>query len=237
MDRFGLNLDLPFIHRQHSHIGHDNGQNVWESWNFSGLGDLIVSGQLGLLLPAGGSGPSLNMAAGVKLATGQTDVKNSDGETAEVTIQPGTGSTDAIMGLYFRQNVLSVPTLSGKFSALPLQLGISYQANGKGTDDYRFGNVVLAHLGSVYQFLDHASLPFQVNAKFQDFADVGSTGEPRENTGGTWIFLSPGLNVNMTDTFSAYSFIQIPIYQNVHGLQQTARFNLQIGLTASVSII
>jgi hypothetical protein len=237
MSRLGLNLDLPFIHREHSHIGHENGQDVWEYWNFSGLGDMILSGQLGVLLPAGGIGPYLSLTAGVKLPTGVTNAKNAEGELAEVTIQPGTGSTDAIFGIYYSQSLFAVPTLTGKVSRAPISFGLSYQANGKGTDDYRFGNTLLAHVGMAYQILNGAALPLQLNARFQDFADVGLTGEPRENTGGTWMYLSPGLEVNLSEVFSFNSFVQIPIYQNVHGLQQTARFNLQLGLSASVTVI
>jgi hypothetical protein len=237
MTRLGFNFDLPLIHRRHSHIGHEEGQDVWEYWNFSGLGDLTLSGQIGVLLPVGGVGPYLSFGAGLKLPTGVTNAKNADGELAEVTIQPGTGSTDAIFGVNYRQSLLTAPTLTGKVSSMPFSAGLSYQANGKGTDNYRFGNTLLAHLGLVYQFLDRAALPLQLNARIQDFADVGLTGEPRENTGGIWVYFSPGLEVNLSEVFSFNTFVQVPIYQYVHGLQQTARFNLQLGLSASVSIM
>ena len=237
LDALGLNIELPFIHREHNHIGHENGQNIWESWNFSGLGDMIVSTQYALLRPSEEFEPYVSLLVGVRIPTGVTGMKNAEGEEAEVTIQPGTGSLDGIIGINYRQTLLSVPTVSGKYSALPLSVGVSYQANGKGTYDYRFGNSLLASVGTAYQFIDRASLLFQVNGRFQGFADVGTTGEFRDNTGGTWIFVSPGLSTQLSDVFSAQAYIQVPLYQDVHGIQQTARFNLQFGLSANVDLL
>ena len=171
------------------------------------------------------------------LPTGITRAKNGDGEEAEVTLQPGSGSTDGIIGMSFRQVLLSVPTVTGEYSALPLVLGMTYQINGAGTDGWRFGNSLVASLGTAYQFTHRMSLLLQFNGKFQGFADIGETGEPRENTGGTWIFASPGVSVELSDGFSAYGYVQIPVDQNVHGIQQAARFNLQFGISASVDLL
>ncbi len=236
LDALALNVEVPFIHREHSHIGHENGRDVWESWNFSGLGDIIVSAQYAVLSPSAEFAPYLSLLVGAKLPSGITDAKNSRGEEAEVTIQPGTGSLDGVFGVFYRKTLLSVPTVSGLYSALPLSIGVTYQVSGKGKDDYRFGNTLLAHVGTEYQFANRASFLLQANGKFQDFADVGATGEFRENTGGTWIFVSPGLKIQLTDAFSAYMYTQIPVYQNVHGIQQTAKFNLQFGISSNFGL-
>ncbi len=231
VNNFALGVEVPFIHREHSHIDHPNGESVWQSWNFSGLGDVIVSGQVAIVLPSEEFEPSLSIIGGVKFPTGVTEAKNNDGEEAELTIQPGTGSHDGFLGVNFRQTLLSVPTLSGLYSALPIIVGITYQVNGRGKDDYRVGNILLAHVATSYQFARRASLLLQANGRIQDFADVGSTGEPRENTGGAWIYLSPGISLQPSDAFSGTSYIQLPLYQNVHGIQQTARFNLLFSLS------
>jgi hypothetical protein len=235
--RLGLNVDIPFVHREHSHIGHEDGKDMWESWNFSGLGDMVVSAQYALLVPSEEFQPYVSLVVGMKLPTGVTGFKNVDGEEAEVTIQPGTGSLDGIVGLNYRQTLLSVPTVSGSYSALPLTIGATYQFNGKGTYDYRFGNSLITSVGTAYQFTNRASLLFQANGRFQDFADVGTTGEFREDTGGTWIFASPGLSFQLADAFSAYGYVQLPIYQNVHGIQQTAKVNLLFGVSYKIDLL
>ncbi|MGB2868095.1 MAG: hypothetical protein WBD36_06580 [Bacteroidota bacterium] len=236
-DRLGLGLDIPFVSRQHSHIHHHQGEDLWESWSFSGLGDMIVSAQYSILLPESEFDPYLGIHAGVKLATGVTDVRNAEGEAAEVSIQPGSGSTDGIVGLHFRQTIASVPTLSGDFSSLPLAAGVSYQFTGVGTDGWRFGNTLLVHAGTSYQFSHRATLLFQVNGKFQGYADVGLTGEPGENTGGTWIYTSPGLSLEVNDAIAVLGYIQLPVYQKVNGIQQAAAFNIQFGISANIGLL
>jgi hypothetical protein len=237
LDRLGLSVDVPFVHREHSHIAHHPAGDEWESWNFSGLGDLVGTAQFALVVPSAEFEPYLSLIGGVKLATGVTDVRNVAGEEAEVTIQPGTGSVDEFIGLNYRQTLISVPTISGQYSALPLALGVTYQFNGAGRDDYRAGNVLLAHVATSYQLARRASVLLQANGKFQDYADVGSTGEPRSNTGGTWIFLSPGIGLQLSDALAGSFYIQIPVYQNVHSIQQTAKFNLLFGLSFGFDLL
>jgi len=237
LDKLALSVDVPFVHREHSHIAHHPAGDEWESWNFSGLGDVVLTGQFALLLSSAEFESYLSFIGGVKLATGVTDEKNVAGEEAEVTIQPGTGSIDKFIGLNYRQTLLSVPTISGEYSALPLTLGFTYQSSGAGKDEYRFGNILLAHLATSYQFAKRASFLLQANGKFQDYADVGLTGEARDNTGGTWIFLSPGIGLQMSDALGGSFYIQIPVYQNVHGIQQTAKFNLLFGLSCNFDLL
>src|SRR5512144_859307 len=40
---------------------------------------------------------------GLKLPTGRTTVANGEGEVAERTLQPGTGTTDGLFGAYYRE--------------------------------------------------------------------------------------------------------------------------------------
>jgi hypothetical protein len=236
-DRLGIVMDVPYVTRQHSHIHHHEGEDLWESWSFSGLGDVVATAQYSVIVPETEFQPFVSLLAGVKLPTGVTDMKNGEGEEAEVSIQPGTGSTDGIFGLQYRQTIVSVPTLAGNFSSLPLIASVTCQFNGAGTNGWRFGNMLFAHVGTAYQFAHRANFLLQLNGRFQDFADVGLTGEPRENTGGTWIYVSPGLNIDLTEGISATGFVQVPLYQNVHGIQQTAKFNLQFGVTANVGLL
>jgi hypothetical protein len=236
-NRLTLDLAVPFIHREHSHIQHEGNASTWESWDFSGLGDIVLNAHYRVIQPDSSEfSPVVNLIGGIKSSTGITGIRNAEGEEADVTIQPGTGSVDGIAGIQYDQNLLTVPTLSGRYATLPLLVGISYQFTGKGTDDYRFGNTLLAHIGLSYPALDRASLLLQINGKFQDYADVGLTEEPRENTGGSWVFVSPGLGVQLDDALRGYAYVQVPVYQNVHGIQQTAGFNLLLNLSYSLDL-
>ncbi|HTK82702.1 MAG TPA: transporter [Bacteroidota bacterium] len=235
-DRFAFGFTLPYIHREHTHLSHEETPAVPESWNFSGLGDIVLKSQFVLLMPDQEFEPYLGVSVGLKLPTGATGSKNNDGEEAEVTIQPGTGSTDVIFSLNYRQTLASVPTFNNQYSALPLIIGLGYQASGTGKDDYRFGNTLHVHVGTSYELFSAVSLLFQVNGRFQEFADVGMTDEPRDNTGGSWIYASPGLSLQLGDDIAAHGYVQLPMYQDVHGLQQTSALNLQFGISFSPNL-
>jgi hypothetical protein len=236
-DRFALGIDVPFVHREHSHIQHLDGVDMWEQWNFSGLGDILMTATLVPILPTADEDGFLGVSAGIKAATGVTDARNAEGEEAEVTIQPGTGSVDAFIRVNFRETIATIPAFGGVFATLPLEIGLSYQRSGRGKDDYLAGNILLAHVGTSYQITRHASLLVQLNARSQGFADIGSTDEPRENTGGTWIFASPGVSVELSDACAATAFVQLPVYQDVHGIQQVSSANLSFGLSYTLNLL
>lgn len=239
LDRLALQVELPFVHREHTHFLIE--ENEFESWNFTGLGDMVVSGQLAALLPPSEFSPYLSFTVGVKLATGVTHAVNGEGEPAEVTIQPGSGSTDLLVGADYRQALLSVPMLAGDLHVtLPLHIGVSYRLNGEGTLDWQFGNQLLASIGSEYRFANRATLTFQINGRFQEEADPGRVDPadvPPGNTGGTWIFASPGLRFKLSDAFSAFAITQIPVYQDVNGIQQTSNLNLRLGLAFETGLL
>jgi len=237
-NRLDIGFVLPYVHREHNHIHHENGQTNLENWNFSGIGDILLTGNYAVILPSMEKEIFFGITAGVKLPSGVTNSVNAEGETAEVTIQPGTGSIDEIIGANFRYPLFTIQTTEKDvYSAIPLIIGVSYKISGKGTDDYKFGNSLLVTAGTNYQFTKTAGLTLQFNVRNQDYADTGTTGEPSANTGGTWMYLSPGLNLNFTDNIALFGIIQLPVYINVHGLQQASSFNAQIGISANTTLL
>jgi len=229
-DYLTFNLNLPYIQRKHTHIHNHHGEMIRQSWNFNAPGDLNLNSSLALL-KNDETRSELYFNAGIKIPTGVTDVKNSEGEEAEVTLQPGSGSVDYLVGAIYTQNLASIPFISGSgFSELPLILNINYRINNKGTDNYKFGNALYIHLSTAYRFIEKLSFLIQLNLKFQDKANVGITNEPEGNTGGQWLFLSPGLKFHIFNNLSIASYIQIPLYQNFNGIQQAAPYNLQFSV-------
>ncbi len=231
-DAAAVGVELPFIHREHTHL--EEGRA--ESFDISGFGDVTVGATYAILPPAEESGAYLGVQAGLKLPSGATGARSGGGERAETTIQPGTGSLDAIVGLNYRADLFRVPAPTGETGILPIVAGVTYQVNGRGTGGYRIGNTLLASLGTQYDLSSGVSLLVQANGMFRGYADVGSTGEFRGNTGGAWIFFSPGMSIRMGDAVSASGYFQIPLFIDVHGIQQASKFNLQFGLTADLDL-
>ena len=51
--------------------------------------------------------------------------------------------------------------------------------------------------------------------------DSGEQAEP-EDSGGKFVFLSPGVSYALGKNLQVYSFLQLPVYQYVNGVQLTA---------------
>lgn len=142
----------------------------------------------------------------------------------------GTGSWDALAGAGAEWQLGgSADGASGKI--IPLCLSLTGRYNGTGVEDYRIGSQIQAHLGSEYPLGRSLALLGQANFRIRAKDDPGSSGEDDEDTGGSWLYLSPGLRVTAGPLASVYGLVQIPVYQRVNGVQLVSEVNLFVGVT------
>ena len=103
---WGMTAMLPVVHRIHHHIqNNDDGSQTPESWKFTEMGDLRLLGRY-QFTPTESAEHALGqwgLYFGAKLPTGSHRVTNPEGERAERTLQPGTGTTDALFGAFVRR--------------------------------------------------------------------------------------------------------------------------------------
>lgn len=224
---WGATVTAPVIDRDHTHIHNHRGQQLLESWDFTALGDVRAFGryQVTPWMSGNQDDPVVNTAGvlfGLKLPTGSTTETNGQGVPAERNLQPGTGTTDALIGGYFRQT-LPLRDLSWFVQAvadLPLN---TYH-------DYKPGNQLMATVGVRYEATDRLALMLQLNMLFKA-RDSGAEAEP-ENSGGQFYFVSPGLSFAITKDVQLYAFYQQAVYQYVNGVQLTANWAAVGGITA-----
>jgi hypothetical protein len=205
------------------HIHNHGGAQIPEAWDFRKLGDARVLARR-RLATSETSEPTLGMAGvnfGLKLPTGQTNVRNSEGELAERTLQSGTGTTDALAGVYYTR-ILPARNLSW-FGQAMLQLPLNYH------EDYKPGKRLSLDAGLRYGVGDNLGLMLQANILFRSH-DKGEQAEP-EDTGGRSVFISPGVSYALTKSVQVYGFLQLPVYQYVNGVQLTARHAVTAGIT------
>ena len=69
----------------------------------------------------------------------------------------------------------------------------------------------------------------QLNALYRS-RDSGAQAEP-EDTGGGFLFVSPGISYALTKTTQVYAFVQKPLYQYVNGVQLTADWSALVGIS------
>lgn len=223
---WGVSVTLPVTSRSHSHIhnhhDHDGGvSHETDVWNFSRIGDMRVVGRYQLM--GDGLSPSAGVNFGVKLPTGSHKVDNADGQRAERSLQPGTGTTDGIVGAWYR-----LPLQDGD-SALFVQ-AMAQVAVGQ-SDGFRPGNQYSVDVGWQRQLAPQWAAFVQANFQLRS-RDSGIDAEP-EDSGSRKLFLSPGLSYAIARDFQAYAFVQLPVRQHVNGVQLTADWAAMLGVSKS----
>jgi hypothetical protein len=221
---WAVNVLLPMVDREHQHIHNHHGARLEESWSFTELGDarVLFRRRLGAwenheahTVATGG----LNF--GVKLPTGPTDVTNAAGDLAERTLQPGSGTTDLLLGGYYS---MDLPEKDWSWFMQGLaQLPLNTH------DDYKPGNRITLDAGVRRALGDRLALMLQANYLFKAH-DQGLQAEP-EDSGGKFLFLSPGMSYAFSRTFQAYGFLQLPLYQDVKGVQLVADYAVTVGFS------
>ncbi len=218
---WGLNITAPIVSRSHSHIHNHHGAMIEEAWNFTRLGDMRLTGRY--RFTADESAPesgNFGLQFGAKLPTGETNVANSSGDVAERSLQPGTGTTDAILGAFYSG---ALGPESSWFADLKLQAALEERT------EYKPGNSVSLDLGISYPLRGRTALLLQLNTQWKD-QDAGENAEP-DDTGGTFVHVSPGFGVELGEKTRLYGFVQLPLFQDVNGVQLTADWSLAAGIS------
>jgi len=228
---WSVSAALPYVDRFHAHIHNELGVAEYERWEYNGIGDLEVVG-----LRSFGGGESRNRyfaTAGVKAPTGVTDVKNEEGDQPEPAARPGSGSWDVLAGAGAEWRMGGSRGEDGA-GGIPLRLSVTGRLNGRGTEEYRIGSQVQAHVASELPVGKTFALLGQANFRVRAKDDVGASGLEEEDTGGSWLYLSPGLRVSTGTRASIYGLVQIPVYQRVNGIQLVSDVNLYCGVTGGI---
>jgi len=213
---WGVSVLVPYVQRRHSHV--DTATSTSEAWEFSGIGDLQVIGRYRRTSDA--SAP-WGFLAGLKLPSGNIDESNSDGVRAERSLQPGSGTTDAIAGLYHTTLMLIGDRPVNRFMQARIQAPVNARAG------YRPGDQFGLDVGLTWPAGLRLSGMLQLNALVKE-RDRGPEAEPEES-GGSFLWLSPGLSYSPDRRLRLYGFVQLPLYQRVNGVQLTAKWTASVG--------
>ena len=221
-DRFTVSISVPFFNdRYHEHDDEVVDGDAGEFNNVdgaTGFGDISMSLKYALvnsvkhLLVAG---------AGVKFASGEFQLRDSDGGVNEPTIMPGTGSYDAILSAFY--NYSYIP------NSLDFFVSLSHRFTTINPLDYEFGDTTFVDGGVSYVLTDKVLLSAQINARISRRHMFLGMYVP--NTGGTFINLTPGVRLVLSENASIYSHVQIPVYQRVNEANLVANYGFLLGAT------
>jgi hypothetical protein len=219
---WGVSLTAPLVDRDHLHIHNHRGAQLPEAWNFREFGDLRVTGRYQRALAGSEAAPrTAGVLFGVKLPTGRTNIANDSGAVAERSLQPGSGTTDLVLGGFFHQQLPQ--QAASWFAQAQFQRALDEE------DGFRPGAQFAVDIGYAKAFTDKFSGIVQANLVLKR-RDAGANAEPADS-GSRALFISPGISYQLTEAVRAYAFYQQPVYQHVNGVQLTPKRAFVVGLS------
>lgn len=227
---WGVNVQIPYIERSHSTLGQNSdgstpADGAYES-KTSNLGDVKVIGRYQGFSPRHNFGIlfGFKLPTGSYTQTGTSTDPNNPGVPAPIDrgLQPGSGTTDAIIGAYYTDG------LSENWDYFAQGV---FQSALNSKNDYRPGNGLNLNLG--FRYMGFASVMPQVQFNYRYVKHDTGINADTISTGGTLLYLSPGLVAPVSKRAALYGFIQLPLYQDVNGVQLTPRYTASIGVRYS----
>jgi hypothetical protein len=223
---WGGTLIVPYVQRDHQHLFNPEATDPpeeaeLESWRIREIGDVRLIGRYQIAADLE-SGRAYGVRFGAKLPTGRYEVRNDAGEQAERSLQPGTGTTDLILGAYYRGPLLD---RSDWFASAYVQSALNSR------QEFRPGTQFALDAGVSVPLASALSAQVQLNF-LERWHDTGAQAEPQDS-GGTFLFLSPGVSFALSQRWTIYAFAQLPLYQRVDGTQLTARSGGVVGASVT----
>ncbi|MGA7178387.1 MAG: hypothetical protein WBX11_02205 [Thiobacillaceae bacterium] len=207
---WGLNVQLPWIDRKHATL--PDGMAPADTSSDSSIGDIRVLGRYQGL-------DSVGLMFGIKLPTGKTDVRFASGDALDRSLQPGSGSTDALLGLY------RLGTLNRDWDWYVQAIGQAVLSTKSG---YRPGNSL--NLNGGLRYMELGALAPQVQLNYRWVHSDKQDGVVDGNTGGEVLYLSPGATYAIGKSTKVYAFVQLPLYQYAKGYQLAPYWTASAGV-------
>jgi hypothetical protein len=230
--------------------------------NSTGFGDVTLLGQYRFLQNAA-TGIEAAVLFGFKAPTGSTRQRDRAGELFEAALQPGSGSFDGLVGAAFTKrfgrwsfDVSGLYWLMSKGTQDTNQgdrflfgAGVSYRLVGpigsaKEIEQHdqcqkpqnRLQEFCLYHANHDHR--DVMKTPYtldlvlELNGEWHDKQRIA--GVPDPNSGGTTVYLSPGVRVGV-DRFSGFISVGVPVVNQHNGVQSKPDFRVLTGIGARLN--
>lgn len=204
-------------HEEVAEAEHGASKPEFSTYDPDGWTDLWLNAKYRLYRgPAG----QFALYGGVKLPVGDDRVINSAGERVEPAATPGTGAWDGMFGAAYTVSLM--PNLA-------LDASAQYTLRGE-AHDYRLGNRFDAGVALGWRFIGGAqsfpqvSLQAEANVRAVAKSDADEGRDP--NTGGTVLFLSPGVRVRFNERAAWTVGVQLPVVQDLNGDQVETDFRV-----------
>jgi hypothetical protein len=249
-----VGMHIPYVIRRGIREGHIEGgtPEVHDHGSSEGIGDLSLLGQYRILRMER-AGADVSVLFGLKVPTGDTKVVDRDGVRFETEFQPGSGSWDPLIG-----------TAAGwRLGQASLDASLLYAISTKGSQETDLGDALhfgvsfawrhipahghsprsgephadaygSTHMPDHAENHNHLSFDFILEASGERRQKQTVLGIRDDNSGGTLVFLAPGVRVNFYDRISAFVSAGIPVLQDLNGTQHETRHRFVVGISAGL---
>jgi hypothetical protein len=191
-----------------------------------GLTDLWLTGKYRLLK---GKPGHLAVIGGVKFPTGRDDVKLGSGEQLEPSSQPGSGSYDFQLGVAYSRFLTSQLTLDASAIYTFRTEHDGFQVG----DRFDFGTALAYRLTESIRSFPTYSVFGELTGVWLDKDDSDEEGK-NPNSGGTTLYISPGLRIRFSPYWALTGAISIPIMQDLNGEQIETTYKASLALSWSL---
>jgi hypothetical protein len=173
---------------------------------------------------------------------GETDERDHEGALFETEFQPGSGSVDPLLGL----------AVTRRFGSASLSASVLGVFTTEGSQDTELGDIRTYNLGYAYRLGGEAprerdaagteagqppkagtawDLILELNSVHRQAETIDGTKDP--NSGGTRVFLSPGVRATVDEHWSAYASVGFPISEDLNGAEQETDLRAVVGVSWS----
>ena len=194
----------------------------------NGLGDMVLLLKYRLSNPLD-SRQNLIIGIGPKIPTGRSDFTRSDGVILNADLQPGSGAWDAVFYGFYNRSFGFRPSMG-------FSVSVVYSLKGENPNyfngqSYQFGDEILGQVSVVDKFsLGKQIFDLGLTLRYRHQGSDEFNSNILPNTGGRFLFLTPGATYYFTPKLSLNFAFDLPVYTQVEGTQLAPTYRFNIGL-------
>jgi hypothetical protein len=231
-DRFGVQLNIPYIHRSFTRpegLVIDRGTE-------SGLGDLSLIGHYRAYQYLGEKTIfAWDLLGGIKFPTGDSDrlkEELSEEEPLPGAVESGIHGHDLALGSGSYDGIVGTSVFA-RWQRLFLTGGVQYTIRSRGDVNYRFANDLTWHVkpGAFLWLTEQGTVGLQLAVSGEDKGKDDLNGDTMPDTGITSVFIGPELSVTWKGNLSAELAAEFPVVNDNTALQIVPDYRIKAALT------
>jgi len=176
-------------------------------YRFYNDGTHQIAGILGMIAPTG----KITNKTDKNRGTGQDEILGTHN-------QPGSGAFTMQFGVAYSGHLTD---------KIGMDADVIYRASGPGANNFRSGNS--AQIDAALSYKHHSKIfpVLELNGIF--FKKDNEDDEPKTNSGGDVIYISPGINIDLGAKNGVYANVSYPIYQELGGISNDEKYRFSLG--------